>query len=245
VAGEVFQGAWDLYQRFWRHFIPIALIVFVVIAAVTLLMTLAFGDAGMAIAGVLSFVGLLFLQGALAIAVQDVRDGRVDLSIGETLRRVTPHLGSLILAAFLVGIGFVVAVIVAVVVFPPLLILVFIAFLFLLTRWAVLVPAIVLEGKSAIDAFRRSQELVRGQAWPVFAVILLSFLVQIVASLVVSLVFVWLQEDARAFVQSLVTNTLVTPFIAAAWTLMYFRLRGPAEAATPPEPTFSAPTPGT
>ena len=36
--------------------------------------------------------------------------------------------------------------------------------------------------------------------------------------------FVWLPESARErHLSSLVGNTLIAPFVAAAWTLMYFR----------------------
>jgi hypothetical protein len=233
MVGEVFSGAWDLYKRFWRHLVPIALVIFGVIAIVTFLLVLAIGAVGAVFAAILSIVGILWLQAALVIAVQDVRDGRVDLSIGETLSRVSPHLAALIGAGFLIGLGFAAAAIIAVLIFPVLLILVFVAFLYALTRWAVVVPAIVLENLGVFDAFRRSQALVRGHGWSVFGVILLAIVIQLIGSLIISIIFVWLPADARSFVQSLVANTLLTPYIAAAWTLMYFRLRGETDTVQP------------
>jgi hypothetical protein len=45
--------------------------------------------------------------------------------------------------------------------------------LYAMTIWAVVVPAIVVERQSIVDAFRRSNALVRGNRWRVLAVILL------------------------------------------------------------------------
>ena len=49
--------------------------------------------------------------------------------------------------------------------------------LILLTIWAVFAPAIVIERIRVIDAFGRSRELVRGNGWPVFGVIIVAFLI--------------------------------------------------------------------
>jgi hypothetical protein len=55
----------------------------------------------------------------------------------------------------------------------------------------------------------------------------------IVLGIVVAIVLNWLPEEVRGYVQSLVSNTLTAPFIALAWTLMYFRLRELGEAPEP------------
>ena len=99
------------------------------------------------------------------MAVQDVRDGKIDSTIGELYSRVGPRLPALIsagvLAAIAIGIGFILIV-------PGL---------FLLTRWCLIVPAIVLEKKSAGDSFGRSNELVKGASWPVLGVIVITGLI--------------------------------------------------------------------
>ena len=63
------------------------------------------GWLGAVLGFVVSIAGIFWLQGALVLAVDDVRDGRADLSISETLDRVTPHLGTLALAGMLAGLG--------------------------------------------------------------------------------------------------------------------------------------------
>jgi hypothetical protein len=239
--GAIIGEAWRLYREHWRHFLPIALIVYLILGLVTLVLALLFGWVGALLGGLLGIIGVFWLQGALTEAVNDVRDGRADLSIGDTFKRVQPKLGSIIGAGILAGLGIVLG-----------LILFIVPGLYLLTIWSLIVPAIVLEGKPAMESFGRSRELVRGNGWNVFGVIVLTVLIVIAISIVVSLVFFWVPGEAfRSFVQSVVQNTLAYPFMALAWTLVYFALAGAglgraAAAATEvavPEPTEPPPAP--
>ncbi len=223
--GSVFSEAFDLYKRFWQHFVPIALIVFAIIAVASLLLGAALGTLGLMFAAILSLVGIFWLQGAIAEAVSDVRDGRADLSIGETLNKVGPRVGALVAAGLLAALGVMIG-----------LVLLIVPGLVLLTWWSVLIPAIVLERAGVFEAFGRSRELVRGNGWNVFGVIVLSLVIVLGANLAVSLALAWLPDGIRSFFQSLVSNTIITPFIAAAWTVMYFQLRGERAA----EPAVAA-----
>ena len=228
MAGEVFGEAWGLYKRFWRHFLPIALVIFLVLSVVSVVLGLLFGTFGVFLAFVASLVGIFWLQGALTLAVQDVRDGRVDLSIGETISRVGPYVGTLLAAGLLAGLGIVIGL--ALLIAPGLL---------LATWWALIVPAIVLEHKGVFESFGRSRELVSGHGWQVLGVIVLGFLISIGASLLLSLLLIWIPGAGGAYVRNLASNTLITPFIGAAWTLMYFKLHDEqAEPVAAPAPAL-------
>jgi hypothetical protein len=86
-----------------------------------------------------------------------------------------------------------------------------------------------------MEAFGRSRELVRGNGWNVFGVIVLTILIVIAISIVVSLLLFWIPGDElQSFVQSVVQNTLAYPFMALALTLMYFTLARPAAEPTAP-----------
>ena len=236
--GAIIGEAWRLYREHWRHFLPIALVVYLILGLVTLVLTLLLGWVGALLGSVLGIVGVFWLQGALVEAVADVRDGRADLSIGDTFRRVQPRLWSIVGAGILAGLGILVG-----------FILLIIPGLILLTFWCLIVPVIVLEGKPAMESFGRSRQLVTGNGWNVFAVILLTLLIVIAISIVVSLVLLWIPGEAfRAFVQSVVQNTLAYPFMALAATLVYFTLAQRAAAPAPPEfgavePTEPPPAP--
>ena len=93
------------YKTHWRHLVPIALVVYVAIAILGALLTLLLGWFGALIAAVISLVGLFWVQGALVTAVEDIRDGRADLSLGDTFSRVQPQLGAIVVAGLLAGLG--------------------------------------------------------------------------------------------------------------------------------------------
>jgi hypothetical protein len=86
-------------------------------------------------------------------------------------------------------------------------------------------PALLLENLPATESFTRSHELVRGRGWPVFGLLILLFVINVLAGGVI----VGLASGASGgffatWIGSALANTLVTPFIAIATTVVYFRL---------------------
>jgi hypothetical protein len=225
--GQILGEAWALYRAHWRHLLPIALVVYILLSLLVLLLAGLLGWLGV-IAGVfVSLAGVFWLQGALAVAVADIRDGRADLSIRDTLSRVQPRLNTLAVAGLLAAIGITVG-----------LLLLIVPGLVLATWWAVVVPAIVLEGRGVLEAFGRSRELVRGNGWNVFGLIVLTFLVLLGAGIVVGLLLALalspLPEWLEQYVSDVVANTLFAPFVALAFTLAYYRLLEVREAPAVP-----------
>ena len=224
--GSVLSEAWELYRRFFLRFVGIAVAVFLVISLVQALASAAARDNVLAaviwgIVGlVVSVVGFVWLQGALVAAVDDVRDGRADEPVAALFRRVRPRLPALLVGGVLAGLGVAVG-----------LLLLIVPGLYLLTRWILLAPVIVLEGRRAGEAFSRSSELVRGHGWKVVALILLTLVISIVASSLVGIVLAPLPEFLDAWLGGLISNSLTAPFFALAWTLTYYRLARPEPAA--------------
>jgi hypothetical protein len=225
VLGE----AWALYKSQWRHLLPLAFVVFLLLSLLVLLLTVTLDWVGAVAGALVSIVGTFWLQGALVVAVQDVRDGRADLTIGETLSRVQPKVNKLTLAGLLAGIGILIGFLLFIV--PGLI---------LLTWWLFIVPVIMLEDAGIMESFGRSRELVRGNGWNVFGLIVMTILILIVAQIVLSLILSPLDDEVQGYVGSLISNTLLTPFVAAAWTIGYFHLRdvesAAAAVAAPSEP---------
>ena len=103
--------------------------------------------------------------------------------------------------------------------------------LVLLTWWLVVSPVIMLEHRPVLESFGRSRALVRGSAWPVFGVVVLTLVIILALSLVIALILLPLHSDSwRALIGQAVGNSLAAPFAAVAWTLTYFRLREIEEA---------------
>jgi hypothetical protein len=184
-----------------------------VISVITALLSWALGTVGAVIGLVFSMFGTFLLQAALVKAVQDVRDGRADLTLGQTVSAALPYLGPVAVASILasigIGIGFVLIIV------PGLI---------LLTFWSLIVPEIVIGGGGALEAFGRSWRAVRGYAWHVFGTYILVFLMLIVGEIVLSAILFALPYGWRSFISDLVVDTLVVPFIAAVLTLIYYRL---------------------
>lgn len=215
VLGE----SWALYRKFLSRFFLTALAVFVVLDLLSALAGRAAGDSVVAglfwgiVAAAIGVVGYFWVQAALAELVRDVRDGRADASIAETYAAVQPRLPAVIaagvIAAITIGIGFVLLIL------PGL---------FLLTIWSMLVPVIVLERRSAGEAFTRSREIVRGNGWDVFGLIVVTGIAVVIASAVIQLVFRPLPDFLDTWIGSLVAHSLTIPFAAAALTTAYFHL---------------------
>jgi hypothetical protein len=224
----VFGEAWELYKTHWRHFFAIAIVVFAILAVIGIVLTALFGWLGALIGAVISLIGTFWLQGALIQAVSDVRDGRADLSVSETFKQVQPQLGTLIVAGIVLGIAIAIG-----------LVLLIAPGLYLMTIWVAVIPAIVLEHRGFGESLGRSRELVRGYGWNVFGVIVLTILILIGVSIAVGIVLTPLADWLAGLIQQIVANTVVTPFVVAVWTLVYYRLKGlqePADAEPAPEP---------
>ncbi len=174
-------------------------------------------------AEIINLFFLFLLQAALVKAVQDVRDGRVDLSFCDTLRAALPYLlpvaGASILAAIGITIGFIL------IIMPGLI---------LLTFWSLIVPSIVLGGVPAMSSFGQSWRTVRGYAWHVFGTLVLVFLIYVAFEIVLSLIFAVLPGSARGFIASIVSGTLVAPFFAIVVSLVYYRLTAAHQNQGPP-----------
>ena len=223
----VLSEAWDLYRRFAGHFLIIAFVIYLITAVLVALLSLG-KIPGAIIGDVISFAATYVVQASLIKAVQDVRDGRVDLDLSETVRAATPFILPVIAAAILAGIGIAIGFFLLIV--PGLI---------LLTYWCLIIPFIVLGGTGVFEAFGNSMRTVRGYAWRVFGTYVLVFLILIAFGIVFGIVLGLLPVFVRTFVNSIVTGTLISPFLALVATLIYYRLTA-AHAGQPYTPTGPA-----
>jgi Membrane domain of glycerophosphoryl diester phosphodiesterase len=227
--GKILGDAWGLYKRFFTQFLLVAIPVFLVLGLVNALVGLAADEGTLAVIvwsliGVaVSLIGYFWLQGALIESIRDVRDGRADLSVGEIYRRVQPRLPALIVAGILAGIGIGIG-----------FLLLIVPGLFLLTRWSLITPSIVIERRSAGESFTRSWELVKGASWSMLGLILVTVILAGIVGAIISALFVWLPDFFDDWVGSVVANSLTAPFVALAWTLAYFERAGAGTPEAPP-----------
>lgn len=218
----VLDEAWRMYKAHAKHLLVIAFVIYLVAAVIAALFALAGGTIGALLGALVEIVAAFLLQATLVKAVQDVRDGRADMSIGETVSAATPYIWSVALASILAGIAITIG-----------LILVIVPGLYLMTIWAVIVPVIVIEGSGVLASFGRSHQLVRGRGWHVFATLVLVYVILLVVKLVLGLIFSALPHVLGSGLSSVISGTLIAPFLALVVTLVYYRLSGESQVPQP------------
>jgi hypothetical protein len=209
----IMDEAWRMYRAHAAHLLTIAFVIYLVAGLVAALLASVGGALGGFLATVVQIIAAFLVQAALVKAVQDVRDGRADLSLGETVSAATPYIGTVAIASILAGLA--ISIGLALLIVPGLI---------LLTIWAVIVPVIVIERSGALDAFGRSRQLVRGSGWHVFGTFVMVFVILIVVGIVLGVILAALPLLARSWISDLVSGTLISPFLALVVTLMYYRL---------------------
>jgi len=211
-----------MYKAHAKHLLAIAFVIYLGAAVISALLGRA-GAIGALLAFVVEIIAAFLLQAALVKAVQDVRDGRVDLSISETVRAATPYLGAVAGASILAGIPIFIG-----------LLLILVPGLYLITIWAVVVPVIVLEQSGVMASFGRSHRLVRGRGWHVFWTLVLTWLILLAVNLVLGLIFGALPHALDRGLSEVISGTIVAPFGALVVTLIYYRLSANSEPSSVP-----------
>ncbi len=219
-VGGVIRRVLNIYVDQASVLMPAAAVVFVFTGIIAALLVVA--SPGLALLALLIdlVAGTLF-TGMVVELVADVQDGRRDSSPGQLLRAVTPVLGQLIIVGIIAGIGIVVG-----------FILIIVPGLFLLTIWSVAAPVVVLENPGALAALRRSREMVSGNGWQVFGVILVLYIVVAVVSFILEAAAESAGSGAGIVVRVIV-GVLTAPLAALAASVLYFELGGAAPGQAP------------
>ena len=83
--------AWRMYKTHPGHLLALAFVIYLGAAVIAALLARAW-IVGSGLAFIVEIIAAFLLQAALVKAVQDVRDGRADVSIGETVSAATPYI---------------------------------------------------------------------------------------------------------------------------------------------------------
>ena len=215
-VGETLADAWLLYTRHSPRLITTAAAGYGVLALVEILVAAAVSTrlAFTLVSFALTIVAVFWLQGALVLLVQEVRAGREAPSMLELFVRVGPRLWTLVASGLIAAVGIAAG-----------LLLLVIPGLVLLTYWSLLTPAIVLEGCGVRAALRRSRQLVRRNALRAFGVIVITVVFTSIVSIVITGLLQPIGGAFGFYLAAVVANGVTIPFVALAWTEMYFTLR--------------------
>jgi hypothetical protein len=189
--------------------LPAALILYIVPTVLSLSRSVSAQVLQLAI-GVIA--GVVY-QGVVVNAVRDIQDGKRDLSIGGLFRSVSPVLAPLLWTAILFTLG--VGLGIFALIIPGLV---------LLTWWSVAAPVVVIERRSPTEALGRSRELVRGNGWQVFGVLLVTLLIAILVETLFFSIARGINGTVAFTVASLLGGVVTAPLFALASAVLYLAL---------------------
>jgi hypothetical protein len=244
--GQVLSAAGRMYVRRAPLFLGIGLLLIPIAVVITLLQALVLGGFGLlgvdadgeaagalvlvvvVIGTTLTLLGLALVQAATARALVEIDAGRSISPIRAyqiALARVRPLLGALALA------------VAAWVALSATGVLIPVA-IWLVVRWALFAQVVELEGLSAVDALRRSAELVRGRWLRVASLVGVGAVLAVAAGPLLG-AFLILVTSAGPTALNLVagiTYALAVPFVALTTSYVYFdaRTQHTLEAADEP-----------
>ena len=226
-TADAFDRMFSLYGRQFGVLIGSAVAIFVPIAVLTGIVATLDTVALVPIVILLGLVGQALYTGTVVEAVADMRDGRRDFSIGQLLRGAVPFIAPLLMAGIFYGVCVVLGLIALIV--PGLI---------FLTWFSLFAPAIVLERRGAFESFTRSRNLVSGNGWRVFGVIVVAFIIQAVIQNVFQRIGSGVGDSWVVTALFSAAGQIITaPVMALAVSVVYFDLRD-IEAGVAPAPAY-------
>ena len=222
MISAVLSDALAIYRRLFRRSVLVAGAVFTVVGLASALADRSGRTGAILVSLVLSLVGGLLVQGALVEAVRDLHEGRPPADVRAYTDRSRGRLGTLVGASLLYGLGVAVGLLAFVV--PGLI---------LVARWALVVPLVMIEGRSVREAFGRSSQLVTGQTGRVLALVVVANVITGVGGIVITEIFRFLPPFGATWVGTAVAGALTVPYEAQVLTVLYYRLTEPGRPVLP------------
>lgn len=225
----------SMYVRNCWRLVPPAVVLAALPALPILLLP---APAGEGVAALLAMPIMFVLQALHVVESAEVREGR-PRPIWKSCAELRPSLKPLVLMMLLALVRFIVYVAAFAVAYYEAVVhhslgwtIAVLAggllgLVYLLVRWSLLVPVIVLEGVSARRAFKRCGRLVGRHVFGVAAVLFVGAVVYGVVDLAALLAVRGLvgSETGRAFGEKVVSEPVTAPFLALLGTTAYFALR--------------------
>jgi uncharacterized membrane protein len=185
----------------------------------------------------LSLVASALMTGAYVAGLDQANRTGTFPGFGEVWPLVTPRLGALVGTSLLAALGVFLGIIALVI--PGLI---------LMTWWAVAAPVVVLENQSGTSALGRSRELVKGNGWTVFGLIIVTGILTSVAGGIIGGIIGSILGGSDtllgSFGSQFVSGTLVAPISALLGIVIYEALTGTAAGPggdVPPAQGYDAP----
>jgi hypothetical protein len=214
---QIVDAAISLYRQNFGEFLAIAAVALPLdVVAAVVPVTISNRVASL-IATVLIYIPVLVVNiivtAAIARAIADVADGQ-PADFNRAYRQVLDRLGTLLLAALrVIGITLLLAMTIIGIPFA----------IYLGIRWFFIAQAVVIENTKSGDALSLSADIVKGSWWRTFGIVIIVSLLAAIPSFSVGALFAWAAPVASALISAVIA-TIVRPFTAGAFTLLFFDL---------------------
>ena len=210
-----------LYIANWRIVLPVAVVAAFVPLAIEIFIAHHLPDlAASLLTSSVDTLATVFFAGAAEELVHRWNSGQRRIPLGGVLAKIPPVFWPLLAVSVVSALGQLLGVILFIV--PGFI---------LLTWWGVAAPVVVAERPGIFKALGRSRELVRGNGWKVFAVILGSEVVAALIGTLISIVFELFGDRPDEPVALAIGEAITLPLEALAVPFMYWRLREIEEAS--------------
>ncbi len=224
--GRVLSGIVRAYRRLFLVFILAALVVFFADLGVVIFV-LADDTLAVLLTALVILFALLWYQAVVVEAIRQDNEGLDPVSLATVMPPVAARFLPLILSfiipvvALLVG-TFILAILTLGLGALTGLLIMTVPLLFYLTRYSLLVPAVVVDKQGPFEAIGRSFELIEGQAWRVFAVLFTIFIAQGVVSVVLRVIA---GDNGNAQVGVSLAGIILGSLWAVSTAIMFFELK--------------------
>jgi hypothetical protein len=234
TLGEILGVALALYRKHFRTFFLISVAALPIGIAGAVARRSAFG-------ALLSFVAIvveLIVVAAIAFAVANIADGYSPKTIA-CYRQAITLIGDLALACLcvflaagiIILVGAIIASLFIGLLFPwglipaaPVGLATLAVLAYFLVGWALFVPMVVIEEKSASNSLSSSSSLTKGARWRVLGILFVLWALQaLVASPATAIT--WTVSRLVGPILGDIIGTFVLPFAAIAYTLLFFDLQ--------------------
>lgn len=227
-VGAVLSRAFEIYGKRLGLLIGMAAIVYIPAVILRTILNSEAGLIGALIATVIQFVAAALYTGSVVRVVQAEDSGSEPGSIGEIFSSIQDRIWPLIWVGIIGGIAILFGFILFII--PGLI---------LVTIWAVFQPVIVVE-KVSFASLGRSRELVKGNGWNVFGVIVCVFAILFAISILAGLIGGLFGGLVGVAIVEVILSVLLVPIAGIVTTVLYFLLvaasAGSGSVAAPPAP---------
>ncbi|HEX5608836.1 MAG TPA: hypothetical protein VFX45_01950 [Solirubrobacterales bacterium] len=199
---------WEVVSNYWHHARVLLPLGFVAALGVSLASRVGTGLWATIVLFAVPPVLWTLYEGVVVNLVRGLREEREARPLRDLLRATWTAAPPLIGVGLLYSVGTTVGF--ALLIVPGLI---------LITLWAVVAPAVVIEGREVVAAFRRSQALTRESEWRVFVVVLIAS-----APTFGPIFLLWDSSEVSVLLTTLL-GTVFAPLEGLVSAALYYRLR--------------------